>query len=81
MHKRDFLKKNAKQTGDPLIWQQYKHSRNSTINEIKSAKSQNFKVNLEANKKNSKSTWKLINELDSGNASSYKTISNIKVGE
>jgi hypothetical protein len=81
MHKRDFLKKKAKQTGDPLIWQQYKHSRNSTNNEIKSAKSQNFKFNLESNKKNSKSTWKLINELNSRNLSSHKTISNIKVGE
>ena len=81
MRKRDFLKKKAKQTGDPLIWQQYKHSRNSTNNEIKSAKSQYFKVNLEANKKNPKSTWKLINELNSRNASSYNTISNIKVGE
>ena len=81
MRKRDFLKKKAKQTGDPLIWQQYKHSRNSTNNEIKSAKSQYFKVNLEANKKNPKSTWKRINELNSRNASSYKTISNIKVGE
>ena len=74
MRTRDFLKKKAKQTGDPLIWQQYKHSRNSTNNEIKSAKSQYFKVNLEANKKNP-------NQLNSRNASSYKTISNIKVGE
>jgi hypothetical protein len=81
MRKRDFLKKKAKQSGDPLIWQQYKHSRNSTNNEIKSAKSQYFKVNLEANKKNPKSTLKLINELNSRNASSHKTISNIKVGE
>ena len=72
MRKRDFLKKKARQTGDPLIWQQYKHSRNSTNNEIKSAKSQYFKVNLEANKKNPKSTWKLINELNSRNASSHK---------
>jgi hypothetical protein len=48
MRKRDFLKKKAKQTGDPLIWQQYKHSQNSTNNEIKIAKSQYFKVNLEA---------------------------------
>ena len=26
MRKRDFLKKKAKRTDDPLIWQQYKHS-------------------------------------------------------
>ena len=25
MRKRDFLKKKVKQTGDPLIWKQYKH--------------------------------------------------------
>jgi Tfp pilus assembly ATPase PilU len=42
MRKRDFLKKKAKQTGDSLIWQQYKHSRNSTNNEIKRAKSLNI---------------------------------------
>ena len=60
MRKRDFLKKKAKQTGDPLIWQQYKHSRNSTNNEIKSAKSQYFKVNLEANK----NSTELAVELD-----------------
>jgi hypothetical protein len=76
MRKRDFLKKKAKQTGDPLIRRQYKHSRNSTNNEFK-LKVQYFKVNLEANKKNPKSTWKLINELNSRNASSHKTISNI----
>ena len=50
-------------------------------NEIKKVKSQYFTNNLEANKKNPKSTWKLINELNSRNASSQKTISNIKVGE
>ena len=43
-------------------------------NEIKKVKSQYFTNNLEANKKNPKSTWKLINELNSRNASSQKTI-------
>ena len=33
------------------------------------------------NKKNPKTTWKLINELNSRNVSSHKSISNIKVGE
>jgi TPR repeat protein len=60
MRKRDFLKKKAKQTGYPLIGQQYKHSRNGTNNEIKSAKRQYFKVNLEANKKNPKPTCNVI---------------------
>ena len=40
-----------------------------------------FADNLEANKKNKKSTWKRINELNPRNAFSHKTISNIKVGE
>ena len=81
MRKRDSLKKKAKQTGDPLIWQQYKSSRNRTNNQIKRGKSQYFTYNLDANKKNLKSTWKLINELNSRNASNHKTISNIKEGD
>ncbi len=48
---------------------------------LEKAKSQYFPDNLEANKKNPKSTWKLINELNSRNTFSHKTISNIKVGE
>ncbi len=38
MRKRDFLKKKAKQAGDPLIWQQYKYARNCTNNEIRKSK-------------------------------------------
>ena len=38
MRKRDILKKKGKQTGDPLIWQQYKYSRNCMNNEIKKVK-------------------------------------------
>ena len=74
------MKKKAKQTGDPLIWQQYKCLRNST-NEIKKVKTRYFTDNLVINKKNPKTTWKLINELNSRNISSHKSISNIKVGE
>ena len=47
-------------------------------NEIKS---KYFTNSLEANKKNPKLTWKLINESNSASASSHKTISNIRVGE
>ena len=76
MRNRDFLKKKAKQTGDPLIWEKYKDVRNCTSNEIKKAKSQYF-----TNKKNPRSTWKLINKLNSRNTSSNKTISNIKLDD
>ena len=72
MRKRDFLKKEAIQTGDTLICQQYRYSRNRLNNEIKKVKSQYFTDNLEANKKNQNSTWKLISELNSRNASSHK---------
>ena len=75
------LKKKAKQTGDPLTCQQYKYLRNSTNNEIKKVKTRYFTDNLVINKKNPKTTWKLINELNSRNVSSHKSISNIKVGE
>ena len=81
MRKRDILKKKAKQTGDPLIWQQYKCLRNSTNNAIKKVKTRYFSDNLAINKKDPKTTWKLINELNSRNVSSHKSISNIKVGE
>ena len=67
---RDFLKK-AILTGDTLIWQQYKYSRNRLSNESKKLKSQYFTDNFEANKKNRKSTWKLTSELNSRNASSH----------
>ena len=46
MRKRDILKKKAKQTGDALIWQQYKYLRNSTNNEIKKVKTRYFTDNL-----------------------------------
>ena len=53
MRKQDFLKKKAKQTGDPLMWQQYKLLRNSTNNEIKTAKTRYFTDNLEIKRKKS----------------------------
>ena len=74
MRKREFLKKKARQTGDPLIWQQYKCLRNSTNNEIKKVKMRYFTNNIEINKNNPKTTWKLINELNSRNVSSHKSI-------
>ena len=55
--------------------------RNSTNNEIKKVKTRYFTNNLVINKKNPKTTWKFINELNSRNVSSHKSISNIKVGE
>ena len=60
---------------------QYKCLQNSTNNEIKQVKTRYFTNNLVINKKNPKTTWKLINELNSRNVSSHKSISNIKVGE
>ena len=74
MRKREFLKKKARQTGDPLVWLQYKCLRNSTNNEIKKVKMRYFTNNLEINKNNPKTTWKLINELNSRNVSSHKSI-------
>ena len=81
MRKQDILKKKAKQTGDPLIWQHYKCLRNSTNYAIKKVKTRYFSDNLAINKKDPKTTWKLINELNSRNVSSHKSILNIKVGE
>ena len=75
------MKKKAKQTADPLIWQQYKYLQKSINNEIKKVKMQYFINNQEINKNNPKVTWKLINELNCRNVSNHKSITNIKVGE
>ena len=46
MHKRDFLKKKAASTNDPLTWKQFKHATNKANNSVKKAKRKYFSKNL-----------------------------------
>ena len=54
MHKRDFLKRKAALAGDPLIWDQFRHARNYTNNEIRKAKRKYFTEYLEISKSDSR---------------------------
>lgn len=63
MRNRDFTKKKAIRTNDQSWWDQYKIARNQTNNSIKNAKRRYFTDNLDANKRDPRKTWKLINEL------------------
>ena len=81
IHKRDFLKKNAASTNDPLIWKQFKDAiaRNKVNNSVKKAKRKYFSENLDAKKSDPRKTWRLINELQSRQSKSTK-VSQVKTG-
>ena len=65
IYKRDFLKKKAASTNDPLIWKEFKGARNKVNNSIKKAKRKYFSEKLDTSKCNPRKTWRLINELQS----------------
>ena len=79
IHKRDFLKKKATSTNDPLIWKEFKDARNRVNNSIKKAKRKYFSEKLDASKCDTRKTWRLINELQSRQCKSTK-VSQIKSG-
>ena len=72
IHKRDFLKKKATSTNDPLIWKEFKDARNKVNNSIKKAKRKYFSEKLDASKCDTRKTWRLINELQSRQCKSSK---------
>ena len=76
---RDFLKKKAASTNDPLIWKQFKDARNKANNSVKKAKRKYFSENLDGNKSDPLKTWPLINELQSRQSKSTK-VSQVKTG-
>ena len=82
IHKRDFLKKKAASTNDPLILKQFKDARNKANNSEKKAKLKYFSENLDANKSDLLKTWRLINELQSRQRKSTKVtkVSQVKTG-
>ena len=79
IYKRDFLKKEATSTNDPLIWKEFKDARNKVNNSIKKAKRKYFSEKLDAGKCDPRKTWRLINELQSRQCKSTK-VSQIKSG-
>ena len=50
IYKRDFLKKKARSTNDPLIWKQLKDARNKVNNSTKKAKRKYSSEKLDASK-------------------------------
>ena len=79
IHKRDFLKKKATSTNNPLIWKEFKDARNKVNNSIKKAKREYFSEKLDASKCDTRKTWRLINELQPRQCKSTK-VSQIKSG-
>ena len=79
IHIRDFLKKKATSTNDPLIWKEFKDARNRVNNSIMKAKRKYFSEKLDASKYDTSKTWRLINELQSRQCKSTK-VSQIKSG-
>ena len=79
IHKRDFLKKKATSTNDPLIWKEFKDARNKVNNSIKKAKRKYFSEKLDASKCDTRKIWRLINELQSRQCKSTK-VCQIKSG-
>ena len=79
MHEKDFLKKKAASTNDPLILKQFKDTRNKANNSVKKAKRKYFSKNFDPNKSDSHKTCRLINELQPWQSKSTK-VSQVKTG-
>ena len=65
MHYKDVLKVKAIRSGNACDWLIFKKCRNAVNNEIKQAKEHFFKNALRENEGNSRTTWRIINELTS----------------
>ena len=78
IRKRDFLKKKAISSNNSATWDQFKRARNQANNAVKFAKKRYVSDNLNANKGNSRKTWKVINELTSRNSGKSASILEIK---
>ena len=78
IRKRDFLKKKAISSNNSATWDQFKRARNQANNAVKLAKKRYVSDNLNANKGNSRKTWKVINELTSRNSGKSANILEIK---
>ena len=78
IRKRDFLKKKASPPINSATWDQFKRARNQANNAVKLSKKRYVSDNLNANKGNSRKTWKVINEPTSRNSGKSGNILEIK---
>ena len=77
--KQDLIKKRAISSDNLATWDQFKRARNQANDTVKLAKKHYVSDNLNANKDNSRKTWKVINELTSHNSGKSANILEIKV--
>ena len=77
---RNRLKTQAILTKQPSIWDKYRKERNR-INEIKMAKANYYKSEVEQNVGNPKEIWRTINELTYRKCTSNSSISELKSGD
>ena len=81
VRKRYFLKKKAISSNNSATWDQFKRARNQANNAVKLAKKRYVSDNLNANKGNSRKTWKVLNELTSRNSGKSANILEIKADQ
>ena len=79
MINRDKLKKQAVSSNDPLFWKKFKKERNRLNNEIKKAKADYYKSQVESNIGNPKAIWKCINQITHRKATNNSSINELKV--
>jgi len=78
---RNRLKRQAILTKQPSIWDKYRKERNRINNEIKMAKANYYKSEVEQNVGNPKEIWRTINELTYPKCTSNSSISELKRGD
>lgn len=57
------MKKEFAKTNDPIIWAQYKESRNLANRMVNKAKTDYYHSEIQKNKNNPKQSWDVINQL------------------
>ena len=78
---RNRLKRQAILTKQPSIWDKYRKERNRINNEIKMAKANYYKSEVELNVGNPKEIWRTINELTYRKCTSNSSIRELKSGD
>ena len=81
MTKRDRLKKQAVQTGNPEQWNKFKKQRNKINNEIKKAKANYFQSQVETNAGNPRAIWSTINQITHRKCTDNSSINELKVND
>ena len=78
---RNRLKRQAILAKQPSIWDKYRKERNRINNEIKMAKANYYKSEVEQNVGNPKEIWRTINELTYRKCTSNPSISELRSGD